>query len=374
MPTTRPFVATFAFSMLVAALVCSGSGLPGGPTARASALPAAPERQAPTVAGGSAGQVSGLPPLPFADWLAQLREEALRRGVSQRTVEAALVDVESLPVVTERDRTQPERTLSLDQYLKRRLDKKMVKTAREMAKRHATLLKKVSADYGVPPSVLVAVWGLESNFGRFSGVRPTIAALATLAYDNRRASMFRQELFSALEILDKGDIDLPEMRGSWAGAMGQPQFMPSSYLKYTVDYDRDGRRDIWGSQPDVFASIANFLKQGGWTTGKGWGRAVALPRGAAKVAKLEAAAPLRAVGCEAMRQMTEGLALSKWRALGVTGTSGTALPSSDAVASLVHAGARSFLVYDNYAVLLEVNCAHAYALAVGLLADKITTH
>ena len=276
-------------------------------------------------------------------------------------------------MVTERDRTQPERTLSLDQYLKRRLDKKMVKTAREMAKRHATLLKKVSADYGVPPSVLVAVWGLESNFGRFSGVRPTIAALATLAYDNRRASMFRQELFSALEILDKGDIDLPEMRGSWAGAMGQPQFMPSSYLRYAVDYDRDGRRDIWGSQPDVFASIANFLKHGGWTTGKGWGRAVALPRGAAKVAKLEAAAPLRAVGCEAMRQMTEGLALSKWRALGVTGTSGTALPSSDAVASLVHAGARSFLVTTTTRCCFRYNCAHAYALAVGLLADKIPT-
>lgn len=309
-------------------------------------------------------------PVPFAAWLAQLREDALKWGIRQVTVDAALTGLEPLPVVTERDRTQPERTLTIDQYVKRRLDRKTVKTAREMARRHAKLLAKVSADFGVPPSIIVAVWGLESNFGRFSGVRPTIASLATLAYDNRRAAMFRQELLAALEILDRGDIDLAKMKGSWAGAMGQPQFMPSSYLKYAEDYDKDGRRDIWGSEADVFASIANFLKQSGWVTGKGWGRAVALPkRQSAKT--IEAAAPLRTVGCEAMRQMSEGLALSKWRALGVTAASGAPLPKSDAVASLLRASPRSYLVSDNYSVLLQYNCAHAYALAVALLADRI---
>src|SRR5512140_890231 len=138
-------------------------------------------------------------PPPFADWLADLRKEALARGISEKTVEAALTGVEPLPIVVERDQTQPERTQTIDQYLKRHVDRKTVKTAREMARRHAAVLKKVSAQYGVPPAIIVSVWGLESNFGRFSGVRPTIAALATLAYDNRRAAMFREELFAALQ-------------------------------------------------------------------------------------------------------------------------------------------------------------------------------
>lgn len=313
--------------------------------------------------------VAPLPSLPFPEWLTQLKQDALSRGISQRTVDAALDGLELLPVVTERDRTQPERTLAIDQYLKRRLDAKTVKTARQMATRHATMLAKVSANYGVPRNIIVSVWGLESNFGRFSGVRPTIQALATLAYDNRRAAMFRQELFAALQIVDKGDIDLAKMKGSWAGAMGQPQFMPSSYLKYAEDFDKDGRRDIWASEPDVFASIANFLKQSGWVSGNRWGRAVTLPKDG--VDKIEAAAPLRAAGCEATRQMTEALPLSRWRALGVKASGGAPLPKSDTPASLVRAGRLDFLVYDNYSVLLQYNCAHAYALAVALLADKL---
>jgi membrane-bound lytic murein transglycosylase B len=313
--------------------------------------------------------VAPAPAVPFADWLAQLRKDALAKGISERTVEAALIGIEPVPVVVERDRTQAERTLSIDKYLQRRLDRRTVKTAREMAKRHAAVLGTVSAQFGVPASIIVAVWGLESNFGRFSGIRPVIASLATLAYDNRRAAMFREELFSALRILDRGDIDLTKMKGSWAGAMGQPQFMPSSYLKYAEDFDNDGKRDIWGSEPDVFASIANYLKQSGWTAGAGWGRAAVLPKGPA--GKLDAAATLRTVGCEATRQMTEGLALSRWRSLGVRSVGRQPLPKSDTAASLVRAGTRNFLVFDNYAVLLQYNCAHAYALAVGLLADSI---
>jgi membrane-bound lytic murein transglycosylase B len=348
----RPCLVISAFA--AAAVLVAGPGL----VARQDPAPVAP-LQAPA------------PATPFPQWLSQFRQDALAWGISQRTVDAALTGLEPLGVVTERDRTQPERMLSIDEYLKRRLDKKTVRTAREMAKRHATLLGKVSADYGAPGSIIVSIWGLESNFGRFSGIRPTVAALATLAWDNRRAAMFRQELLAALEILDKGDIDPASMKGSWAGAMGQPQFMPSSYLKYAQDFDKDGRRDIWGSPPDVFASIANFLKQSGWVTGKAWGRAVVLPKGEAKAAKIDAAAPLRSVGCEAMRQMSEGLAISRWRALGVADASGTPLPASESVASLLRVGPRSYLVYDNYSVLLQYNCAHAYALAVALLADKI---
>ncbi|HEX7487100.1 MAG TPA: lytic murein transglycosylase [Vicinamibacterales bacterium] len=316
--------------------------------------------------------VASPPAVPFSDWLAGLRKDALAKGISERTVEAALADIEPLPIVVERDRTQAERTLSIDAYLKRRLDRRTVKTAREMARSHAGVLKKVSAQYGVPPGIIVAVWGLESNFGRFSGVRPTIASLATLAYDNRRATMFREELLNALRILDRGDIDLSRMKGSWAGAMGQPQFMPSSYLKYAEDFDHDGKRDIWGSEEDVFASIANYLRQNGWTAGAGWGRAVTVPKSATK--QIEAMAPLRAAGCEATRQMTEGLALSRWRSLGIRSTGRQPLPKSATAASLVRAGTRDFLVLDNYAVLLQYNCAHAYALAVGLLADQVPAH
>jgi len=318
----------------------------------------------------ASGQESGqTPAVSFADWLAELRKEALARGISEATVESALAGIEPLPVVVERDRTQAERTQTFDEYLRKRVDRKTVTSARQMMSRHAAILRKVSAHYGVPSNVLVAVWGLESNFGRFTGTRPTIAALATLAYDDRRAAMFREELFSALLILDRGDIDTATMKGSWAGAMGQPQFMPSSYLKYAEDYDRDGKRDIWHSEADVFASVANYLKRNGWTAGVRWGRAVSIPSGAMK--KIGAAVPLRTAGCEAVRQMSEARPLPEWQALGVRTVGKQALPKSEMSASLVRAGARNFLVYDNYSVLLQYNCAHAYALAVGLLADSL---
>jgi membrane-bound lytic murein transglycosylase B len=337
------------------------------------------------VLSGAAAQPPSTPPTPavveplpqpvdpvrpaFGDWLVALRKEALAQGISERTVSAALGSVEPLPVVIERDRSQAERVLAVDVYLKRRLDRKLVRTAREMARRHATLLRKVSSRYGVPPGVLVAIWGLESNFGRFSGVRPTVAALATLAYDNRRAALFRDELFSALRILDREDVAVDRMKGSWAGAMGQPQFMPSSYLKYAQDFDGDGRADIWASQPDVFASIANFLKEQGWKAGAPWGRRVKLP--AATVAKLERSAPLRGEGCEAVRQMTRQLPWSEWRAMGVKLDGRQKAPSPKTPASLVRAGSLNFLVFDNYSALLQYNCAHAYALSVALLSERV---
>ncbi len=315
--------------------------------------------------------VASKPAAPFSDWLTQLRKDALARGITEKTVESALTGIELQPVVVERDRTQAERTQTIDQYLKRRLNRETVITGRQMMTRHAALLGKISAQYGVPANIIVAVWGLESSFGRFTGVRPTIASLATLAYDNRRAAMFREELFNALLILDRGDIEVEKMKGSWAGAMGQPQFMPSSYLKYAEDYDHDGKRDIWGSEADVFASIANYLKRNGWVPGARWGRAVSVPAGSAE--KIAAKAPFRTTGCEAVRQMTEALPLPRWSAIGVRTAQKQALPASDMTASLVRAGARDFLVYDNYLVLLQYNCAHAYALAVGLLADSLAT-
>ena len=186
-----------------------------------------------------------------------------------------------MPIVVERDRTQAEIVLTLDQYFEQHLTKKVVQTAQTMRQAHEALLKQVAAKYGVPSGILVAVWGLESNFGRFSGVRPTIATLATLAYDPRRSTLFREELFAALRILDSGDVEPAAMRGSWAGALGQPQFMPSSFLLYAQDFDGDGKRDIWHSTPDVLASIANYLNAKGWNPAETWGLEVQVPASAA---------------------------------------------------------------------------------------------
>ncbi|MCA1585894.1 MAG: lytic murein transglycosylase [Acidobacteria bacterium] len=305
----------------------------------------------------------------FGDWMSLLRQEALSRGVTPATIEQALAFEEPLAVVVERDRTQAETILTVDQYVERRLTRTFVTNARRRAITHRSLLRSVSQAYQVGSRYLVAIWGLESNFGRFSGVRPTVHALATLAWDGRRATLFRNELFAALEILDRGYIDHHRLKGSWAGAMGQTQFMPSSYLKYAEDFDGDGHRDIWASQGDVFASIANYLKQHGWQDGHTWGREVSLPDGG--WSRMSGAVGLRDTGCRALREMTVALPLEQWHTLGVRAADKGVLPRVDRTGSLVSTGRRTFLVYGNYESLLQYNCAHAYALSVGLLADRI---
>ena len=314
--------------------------------------------------------VAPLPaPQPFSEWLVEFRNEAATRGIRPEILEAAFADVEHPDdTILERDRTQAEFTLPLDQYLKRRLTPSLVRTGQAMFTKNRTLLADIGKRYGVSPRIVVAVWGLESNFGRFAGVRPTIPALATLAYDPRRASFFRSELFSALEILNRGDIDLAKLKGSWAGALGQPQFMPSTYLKYAQDFDGDGRRDIWTSQPDVFASVAFYLREHGWSDQMTWGREVVVPKAAR--AAIESV-PKREEGCRAERVMTVKRPLSEWKKRGLRGLGNRPLPSGEAPASLVAAGSRHFLVYENYEAILGYNCAHTYALSVALLSDRM---
>lgn len=308
----------------------------------------------------------------FSEWLDGVRTEALARGIRQEIVDEALSSVEEpLPIVLERDRTQAETVLSLERYITRILTPRMTRTGRQMFARHAALLTEVGDRYGVSPAIIIAIWGIESNFGQFSGVRPTIAALATLAWDPRRSEFFRAELFNALEIVSRGDIELPRLRGSWAGAMGQPQFMPSSYLKYAEDFDADGRRDIWSSRADVFASIANYLKGRGWTNGERWGREVKLSREAERRIATDVAR--RDGTCRATRDMTVRLPVDEWRTMGVRLRNGNALPANMPDAALVSGSERHFLVYANYDALLEYNCAHPYALSVGLLADGVST-
>jgi membrane-bound lytic murein transglycosylase B len=312
--------------------------------------------------------VAPLPPPPFDVWLAELRTEAESRGIRPEILERALTGVQPVPQILERDRTQAEFVLDLDGYLTRRLTPPTIRTARQMHLKHKSLVQRIGKTYGVDSRLLIAVWGLESNFGRFSGVRPTMPTLATLAYDPRRGAMFRNELFNALEILNRGDIELEQLRGSWAGALGQPQFMPSSYLRYAQDFDGDGRRDIWRSHADVFASIAYYLQQHGWQPGVAWGREVSVPAGVDTVLD---GLPRRTEGCRARRAMTIPQPLDRWRKLGLQTVAKRPLPRADLQASLIRDGKRAFLVYDNYEALLDYNCAHSYALSVALLADRL---
>jgi membrane-bound lytic murein transglycosylase B len=306
----------------------------------------------------------------FSDWLTAVRQEAVSRGIRQEIVDEALSGIdEPLPIILERDRAQAEVVLPLENYLKRILTPRRIRTGRERYADQHELLDQVGQKYGVPPRIIAAIWGVESNFGSFSGVRPTVAALATLAWDPRRATFFRGELFDALEILNRGDIDLADMKGSWAGAMGQVQFMPSSYLKFAEDYDGDGRKDIWSTPGDVFASIANYLKGHGWTSGQAWGREVAISTDA--LHHIHGDVPFREGRCRATRDMTVAQPLTKWGELGVRLPGGKALPNAETPASLVSGAKRQFLVYGNYEALLEYNCAHSYAISVALLADAI---
>ncbi len=304
----------------------------------------------------------------FDEFLDGIRREASSAGISKTTLDRALGGLEPAPVVVSRDRAQPELVQSLDAYVAKRLTPGVITTARAKLRLHRAVLNRIEETCGVPATVITAVWGLESSFGRFTGTYPTVQSLATLAYDGRRP-LFRTELINALAILDRGDVPDGRLKGSWAGAMGQPQFMPSSFLRYAVDFDRDGRPDIWQSPADVFASMANYLKGAGWTWTTRWGREVAITR--AVMTRIDRSIPMRRDGCRAERETTEARPLSDWNALGVTLPGGSALPEADLNASLVRGTGRHFLVYANYAALLDYNCSNAYAVTAGLLGDKL---
>jgi membrane-bound lytic murein transglycosylase B len=286
-------------------------------------------------------------------------------------LDVALADLqEPVPTVIERDRSQAEAVLSLEQYLARRLTPRLVMSGRDAFAKHQPLLGEIAERYGVPAEIIVGIWGFESNFGAFSGVRPTVAALATLAWDPRRSAFFRGELFAALEILNRGDIEASQMRGSWAGAMGQVQFMPSSYLKFAEDYDGDGRRDIWSTPADIFASVGNYLRGKGWAAGEPWGREVLVPQEV--LARINGTVARRTGTCQATRDMSVALPIAQWEQWGVRLPNGEALPADMLDAALVSGTTRHFLVHRNYDALLDYNCAHSYAIGVALLAGRLS--
>ncbi len=305
----------------------------------------------------------------FDAWLRDLVSEARDRGYSDELVNQALAGLTPIERARTRDRSQAELVITFDRYYRTRITRSLVRRGRNMMTAHAGLLRRVERDFGVQHRMVAAVWGLESRFGAYSGSTPVFQALATLAWEPRRSTFFRGQLFDALTMVKSGFIDLDTLIGSWAGAMGQPQFMPSSYLKFAIDYDKDGRRDIWRSTPDVLASIANYLKAHGWTDARTWGREVRVPR-AARI-RIAREVPRRKEGCYASRDMSEWRPLADWQKLGVRRQDGGALPRASVKAALVLTGTRAFLVYPNYDALLGYNCAHHYALSVSLLAERL---
>lgn len=295
----------------------------------------------------------------FKTWVAELRTEALAKGISQATLDSTLSRVQFLPQVIDLEQSQPEFKLTLEEYLNRVVPDARVLKGREELQANRIVLTKVYCRYGVQPSILVALWGIETDFGRNIGEYPVIDAVATLAYQGRRTDFFRRELFNALRIVDRGDIAPDKMMGSWAGAMGQLQFMPSSFLSFAVDENGDGRIDIWNSMQDVFASAANYLSQGGWVKDETWGWEVELPKDFdSSSATLDVKKPL-----------------AEWKAMGVVyAEKGPSRGEPSLLWSVVEPEGRkgrSFLVNDNYRALLKWNRSYLFAIAAGTLSDRI---
>ena len=307
---------------------------------------------APAQAGTTAATLAG-----FHAWVSAFEREALAAGIRPQTVAATLGQAQWQPRVVELDRAQPEFTRPPWAYLDSAVSPQRIAQGREQRRQYADALDAAAQRYGVPASVVTAIWGMESNYGRNFGSFRTVDALATLAYDGRRSAWAQRELLAALRIVDQGDIAADALIGSWAGAMGHTQFLPSVFLAHAVDADGDGRRDIWGSVPDVVASTANFLSHSGWKSGEPWGAEVLLPPGFDY----------------ARAELSVRQASSDWAAEGVRGVGGAELPPLQDASVLTPAGARgpAILVGPNFRALLRYNNSVNYALAVGLLARQI---
>lgn len=296
---------------------------------------------------------------PFDVWLQGVRQEASASGISPATIEEALAAIQFDESIIRLDRKQPESTKTLQEYLHSVVPEARKEKARELYAENRQLLERVGREYGVQPEYIVALWGIESNFGERMGNFNIIEALATLAYDGRRSEFFRKELLNALRILDAGHVDLYSMEGSWAGAMGQCQFMPSSFLNFAVDYDRDGRKDIWNTQADVFASIANYLSSVGWNDTVGWG--------------VDAQYEYEGTGNKHLQSKT----LGQWKRSGalhdrlgsLEGTDDSTLLHLASVGNDVYG--RLYLVSENFDHILKWNRSRYFATAVGTLADGI---
>ena len=292
----------------------------------------------------------------FKQFLSDISKEAEKKGIATKLIKDFKNKTVFIPRVIELDRSQPEFKLTLDQYLKRVVTPTRIKKARKKYNENKDILNKISDFYGVQPRFIVALWGIETDFGRLTGGFSVISALSTLAFEGRRHEYFKRELLNALTIINDGHISMNEMTGSWAGAMGQCQFMPSSFLNYASDWNKDGNKDIWNSKPDVFASAANYLKRVGWSNKITWGRKVYLGNYNNKVKK------------------NKYILLKNWSSYGVLNENKEKLPQVNIKARLVipdNYGKYGYLVYKNFDALLNWNRSNYFAIAVGKLSDTI---
>lgn len=314
---------------------------------------------APVVsADSSAATVAPLPQPDFATCIPQLQQRARDAGVSAATVENVLAQVQYVPRVIELDRKQPEFSETFRNYLTLRVTDQRIDQGRKLLAQHRALLQQLERDYGVPPHYLLAFWGLETNYGSFLGKMPVLDSLATLACDPRRSEYFTLELLEALKLVDSGTVTPEKFIGSWAGAVGNMQFMPTNYRRYAVDADSSGKPDLWRSVPDALTSAANYLNQIGWQKNRRWGREVRLPKNFDY----------------AQASLQQRKSLQEWRALGVMLADGGALPAQDLQGAILvpsgHTGP-AFIVYDNFDVIMKWNRSEFYAISVGHLADRI---
>ena len=294
----------------------------------------------------------------FEAWRNGFKAQAVAQGVSGSWFDEAMSGVSPIQRVIELDGKQPEHKITFAEYKKRVINQKRIDEGRRLYKKHYKILKEIEGTYGVPPQYVISLWGIETNFGGNTGGFKVIDSLATLAWDGRRRDFFEKELVNALKISQAGHVSLANFKGSWAGAMGQNQFMPSSFISYAVDHDNDGKRDIWTNKHDVFASTSNYLKKNGWKSGEKWGRQVYLTSPISE----------SLVGPKIKKP------LSFWKNKGIKTVGGEPLPNVNISASLVQPdGAKgpSYIVYNNYQTIMHWNRSTYFATSVGLLADLI---
>ena len=297
----------------------------------------------------------------FSIWIDNFKIRAEKSGISKTTIDETLNRVKLIPRIIELDRNQPEFTLTLSQYLRNVVSKKRIKKGISKIRENWELLETISNKYNVQPRFIVALWGIETDFGRVTGGFPVIDALVTLSYDGRRSKYFSKELINALKIIDQGHISYDQMVGSWAGAMGQTQFMPSSFLNFAQDYDNDGRKDIWGTKEDALASAANYLSKLKWNNNETWGREVIVNDN------------FNLIDDELTLQNKK--TIIEWQSLGVRRMDGRDLPKKNLEGYLIKIKdtnkERYFLVYQNFKRILKWNTSNYFAISVGILSDSI---
>nr|WP_247659586.1 lytic murein transglycosylase [Pseudoalteromonas sp. MMG006] len=318
------------------------------------------------------GSVIAKTQAEFQTYLTDLKHEAIAKGYDSKLIDDAFATATYKEKVVSADKNQPEVKETLETYLPKRVPQWKIDRARKLYAENKDVLEQVAKEFGVQARFIVALWGLESNFGTIQGGHNVISSLVTLAFDGRREALYKRQLWAALDILKSGHITLDKFKGSWAGAMGQTQFMPTSFNAYAVDYNNDGRKDIWTTKEDAFASIANYLKQEGWDDSLTWGRQVQLPENFDSKYVLVRGTKTRKQWLEYWNDSERSLA--EWQALGVRKADGSDLPNVDVRAALVmpdDINGRMYLAYDNYKVFMHWNRSYYFATSVGYLSDRI---